>query len=188
MTYRRHTLKHNRKTLISPHTIIRADTIMPSFYENDVTIASQRTRRHSGSSSLSDSQLVHEETFGVDLQNRQYMWYVLKDLENKASFELRISYPATVSRLEIPPVFTTMYLLKKNVEYQPLKSSCYFLMNSLPLTLTCRFGHWKRLRSGCPQALIFLITFPRYARLELLAFAWEEELFQCHAKETSLFG
>ncbi|KAF9144891.1 hypothetical protein BGX30_011111 [Mortierella sp. GBA39] len=83
------------KTLTSPHTIIRADTILPSFYENDVTIASQRTRQHSGSSSLSDSQLVNEEAYGVDLQNRQFIWYILKDLDNKASFELRISYPAT---------------------------------------------------------------------------------------------
>ncbi|KAF9281094.1 hypothetical protein BGZ88_011821 [Linnemannia elongata] len=80
------------KTLASPHTIIRADTILPSFYENDVTIASQRTRQHSGSSLLSDSQPL---AYGDGLQNRQFIWYVLKDLDNKASFELRISYPAT---------------------------------------------------------------------------------------------
>ncbi|KAF8928639.1 hypothetical protein BGZ47_001495, partial [Haplosporangium gracile] len=47
------------------------------------------------SSSSSDSRLISEETYGVDLQNRQFIWYVLKDLDNKASFELRISYPAT---------------------------------------------------------------------------------------------
>src|SRR5690348_8500485 len=99
MTYLRHASQHNRKTLASPHTIIRADTILPSFYENDVTIASQRTRQHSGSSLLSDSQLL---AYGDGLQNRQFIWYVLKDLDNKASFELRISYPATVSRLKIP--------------------------------------------------------------------------------------
>ncbi|KAK3841599.1 MAG: hypothetical protein J3R72DRAFT_153703 [Linnemannia gamsii] len=86
------------KTLTSPYTIIRAEKVLPSFYENDVTIASQRTRRSSGLSTNinnNNSQLISEQAYGVDLQNRQFLWYVLKDLDNKASFELRISYPAT---------------------------------------------------------------------------------------------
>ncbi|KAG0281250.1 hypothetical protein BGZ95_005620 [Linnemannia exigua] len=40
-------------------------------------------------------QLINEQAYGVDLQNRQFLWYVLKDLDHKTSFELRISYPAT---------------------------------------------------------------------------------------------
>ncbi|KAG0318407.1 hypothetical protein BGZ97_003851, partial [Linnemannia gamsii] len=42
-----------------------------------------------------ESQLIKDNNNGVDLQNRQFIWYALKDLDDKASFELRISYPAT---------------------------------------------------------------------------------------------
>ncbi|KAF9355853.1 hypothetical protein BGX26_006040 [Mortierella sp. AD094] len=41
------------------------------------------------------STLVKDVEDGIDLQNREFKWYILEDLENGASFELRISYPST---------------------------------------------------------------------------------------------
>lgn len=40
--------------------------------------------------------LLQEAIGGGDLQNREYKWYALDALSQGASFELRISYPATV--------------------------------------------------------------------------------------------
>ncbi|KAF9922053.1 hypothetical protein FBU30_007848 [Linnemannia zychae] len=81
------------KILTSPYTMIRAEKIIPSFYENDVTIASQKTRVLE--SLTSGSQFANEQSNFVNLQSRQFIWYALKNLEDNASFELRISYPAT---------------------------------------------------------------------------------------------
>ncbi|KAF9104524.1 hypothetical protein BGX27_010053 [Mortierella sp. AM989] len=87
------------KRLSSPHTIIRAETLLPSFYENDVTISAQLKQAASSQSSSSPrsqkSTLLKELENGIDLQNREFKWYILEDLEHGASFELRISYPST---------------------------------------------------------------------------------------------
>lgn len=88
----------------SPHTIIRAESLLPSFYEDDVTISALRQRAanlHSSAtpSSPGKSPLMEEIVAGgLDLQNREFKWYVLEGLEDGASFELRISYPATVCK------------------------------------------------------------------------------------------
>ncbi|KAF8939568.1 hypothetical protein BGZ58_009356 [Dissophora ornata] len=82
------------KRLSSPHTIIRAETLLPSFYENDIAISSQLKRLAPSPTSLL-SGLVKDIAGGVDLKDRDFKWYVLEGLEDGASFELRISYPAT---------------------------------------------------------------------------------------------
>ncbi|KAG9321648.1 hypothetical protein KVV02_005446 [Mortierella alpina] len=84
------------KTLTSPHTIIQAEMVRPSFYENSETIAALKKRAASSKGAGQTSDLIREATEGgIDLQNREFKWYVLPDLDDGASFELRISYPAT---------------------------------------------------------------------------------------------
>jgi hypothetical protein len=88
--------------MFSPHTIIRAETLVPSYYEKDVTIAALRKHAEAAEATPSPHHqsrpLIKEiESGKVDLQNREFKWYVLEDLEDGASFELRISYPATVN-------------------------------------------------------------------------------------------
>ncbi|KAG0328032.1 hypothetical protein BGZ99_006384 [Dissophora globulifera] len=101
------------KRLSSPHTILRAENLLPSFYENDVTLAAlrkqetQASSRSSQDSSKQETGTRAEKGVGagallealaggnVDLQNREFKWYILEDLEDGASFELRVSYPAT---------------------------------------------------------------------------------------------
>ncbi|KAG0220575.1 hypothetical protein BGX31_010839 [Mortierella sp. GBA43] len=88
------------KRMFSPHTIIRAETLVPSYYEKDVTIAALRKHAKAAEATPSPHHqsrpLIKEiESGQVDLQNREFKWYVLEDLEDGASFELRISYPAT---------------------------------------------------------------------------------------------
>lgn len=79
------------KHLSSPHTIIRQETILPSFAVDDVTIA----HRMASPPSEEEDPLLQEAIGGGDLQNREYKWYALDALSQGASFELRISYPAT---------------------------------------------------------------------------------------------
>ncbi|KAG0043562.1 hypothetical protein BGZ83_011264 [Gryganskiella cystojenkinii] len=90
------------KPLTSPHTILRSEKVRPSFYASDVTIASAVRRKQveakdetgKGKKSIISGELsaiLQEE----DLENREFQWYVLQDLDEGASFELRISYPAT---------------------------------------------------------------------------------------------
>ncbi|KAF9559059.1 hypothetical protein EC968_006756 [Mortierella alpina] len=84
------------KTLTSPHTLIRAETVRPSFDENSETIAALRKRAASPKGAEQPSDLIREATEGgIDLQSREFKWYVLPDLDDGASFELRVSYPAT---------------------------------------------------------------------------------------------
>lgn len=78
----------------SPHTIIQQETILPSFYTDDVTIAHRMASPPSEEGE--DDPLLLEAIGGGDLQNREYKWYALDALSQGASFELRISYPATV--------------------------------------------------------------------------------------------
>ncbi|KAF9402769.1 hypothetical protein BGZ94_004830 [Podila epigama] len=79
------------KHMSSPHTILRNETIRPSFYADDVTIQHRLETQK-------DDPLVQE---AIDkggrnaLESREYKWYVLDGLSEGMSFELRISYPAT---------------------------------------------------------------------------------------------
>ncbi|KAG0000717.1 hypothetical protein BGZ80_008238 [Entomortierella chlamydospora] len=84
------------KRLSSPHTIIRAETLLPSFHENDLihVLLEQAATQQSLPGSQKGT-LVKDVEDGIDLQNREFKWYILEDLENGASFELRISYPST---------------------------------------------------------------------------------------------
>ncbi|KAG0017033.1 hypothetical protein BGZ81_010934 [Podila clonocystis] len=81
------------KHLSSPHTIIQQETIVPSFYADDVTIAHRMASPPSEDGE--EDPLLQEAIGGGDLQNREYKWYALDALSQGASFELRISYPAT---------------------------------------------------------------------------------------------
>ncbi|KAG0257309.1 hypothetical protein BG011_004023 [Mortierella polycephala] len=94
------------KVLTSPHTIIRTETILPSFYNDDVTIAAFRKQGSTAEAGIAASSssatgakgraLLQEISgSGLALGNREFKWYVLKDLEDGVSFELRVSYPAT---------------------------------------------------------------------------------------------
>ncbi|KAF8980278.1 hypothetical protein BGZ46_004419 [Entomortierella lignicola] len=85
------------KRLSSPHTIIRAETLQPSFQENELvlTLLKQAVDTHKASSVSENSVLVKDMEDGIDLQDREFKWYILNDLEDGASFELRISYPST---------------------------------------------------------------------------------------------
>ncbi|GJJ76316.1 hypothetical protein EMPS_08675 [Entomortierella parvispora] len=88
------------KQLTSPHTIHASEKVRPSFYANDATIVSARRRKQQEEQGqVSGKVLFSGELSAVlqepDLENREFQWYVLKDLEEGASFELRISYPAT---------------------------------------------------------------------------------------------
>ncbi|KAF9921753.1 hypothetical protein BGZ65_010091, partial [Modicella reniformis] len=79
----------------SPHTIIRAESLPPFFYKDDVTISA--LKKHAAAA-VQQSPLVREMEIneeGMDLLDRKFKWYVLDNLEDGASFELRISYPAT---------------------------------------------------------------------------------------------
>ena len=101
-----------RKSLTSPHTILRSEKVRPSFYTNDATIASavrrkQVEEKEGQGKGKGKKSLISEELSAVlqeqDLENREFQWYVLQDLEEGASFELRISYPATVKLKDKPP-------------------------------------------------------------------------------------
>ncbi|KAF9190848.1 hypothetical protein BGZ51_008133 [Haplosporangium sp. Z 767] len=95
------------KVLTSPHTIIRAEAILPSFYSDDVTIAALRKQGSTAETEIApssassttgakDRTLLQEiSDSGLGLGNREFKWYVLKGLEDGVSFELRVSYPAT---------------------------------------------------------------------------------------------
>ncbi|KAG0202587.1 hypothetical protein BGX28_004933 [Mortierella sp. GBA30] len=87
------------KVLTSPHTIIRSEAVKPSFYEKDVTIAALRMRANPSMNvgqAKVQSELIQEAVGGgIDLQNREFRWYVLQGLDDGASYELRVSYPAT---------------------------------------------------------------------------------------------
>ncbi|KAI1314984.1 hypothetical protein EDD11_001420 [Mortierella claussenii] len=66
--------------------------VQPSYYKEDVTIAA--LVRDIANSSYS-STLLQDLKTGNDLQNRDFKWYVLENLDHGASYELRVSYPAT---------------------------------------------------------------------------------------------
>ncbi|KAF9103536.1 hypothetical protein BGX29_003235 [Mortierella sp. GBA35] len=132
--------------LTSPHTIIRAEKVLPSFYKDDVTIGSQR-RRASGSVV---SQLINEEAFGVDLQNRQFIWYALKDLNHQASFELRISYPATS-----PADFELwVWTLREAQEYLPASTDLldHFPKNTMFARVKATYTGVSYLSDGKPPS------------------------------------
>lgn len=79
----------------SPHTILRAESLLPSFYKTDVTISA--LGQHAAAVATAQSPLIKEIVAeDADLQNRDFKWYILEGLEDGTSFELRISYPATV--------------------------------------------------------------------------------------------
>ena len=80
----------------------------PSFYAQDATIVSaKRRKQQEEKGQVSGKVLFSDELSAVlqepDLENREFQWYVLQDLEEGASFELRISYPATVKLKDKPP-------------------------------------------------------------------------------------
>ncbi|KAK3818918.1 MAG: hypothetical protein J3Q66DRAFT_400394 [Benniella sp.] len=85
------------KRLSSPHTIIRAESLLPSFYKTDVTISALGQHAAAAAAvATAQSPLIKEIVAeDTDLQNRDFKWYILEGLEDGASFELRISYPAT---------------------------------------------------------------------------------------------
>ncbi|KAG0360841.1 hypothetical protein BGX24_005475 [Mortierella sp. AD032] len=70
-------------------------TVNHSAHIPSENIKTDTSRQYHGIIDPPSCQLISEQAYGVDLKNRQFLWYVLKDLDNKASFELRISYPAT---------------------------------------------------------------------------------------------
>ncbi|KAF9966513.1 hypothetical protein BGZ70_002126 [Mortierella alpina] len=118
------------RTLTSPHTIIEAETVRPSFYEDSETIAALKKRAAHSKGAGQTSDLIREATEGgIDLQNREFKWYVLSDLDDGASFELRISYPATS-----PADFEILvWTLSEAQEHLPkhIRLSDYFSENTM---------------------------------------------------------
>lgn len=91
----------SRKQLASPHTILPAEKVRPSFYAHDATIISAKRRKQQEENDKVDGKVLFSGELSAvlqepDLENREFQWYVLQDLDEGASFELRISYPATV--------------------------------------------------------------------------------------------
>ncbi|KAG0357807.1 hypothetical protein BC939DRAFT_459541 [Gamsiella multidivaricata] len=84
------------KKLSSPHSVIRTETILSSFHKQNATIS----LLSKGATGLElptplARTFVKDAIVGTDPQSRELRWYVLEHLEDGASYELRVSYPAT---------------------------------------------------------------------------------------------
>src|SRR5699024_6764951 len=77
----------NRKRLSSPYSVIRAETVLPSFDAQDVTISSLKKQDATVSTS-SPSELIKELARAMNPENRAFKWYVLDQMEEGASYEL----------------------------------------------------------------------------------------------------
>ncbi|KAF9577113.1 hypothetical protein BGW38_007884 [Lunasporangiospora selenospora] len=133
------------KRLRAPHTIVRNESVRPSYYKDDVTVLSARKQRNKAQdnneiNSGPDpkkgilSQLDAEDGTGVDLETREFKWYALEDLEEATSFELRISYPST-SPADFDILVWTMHEAQKQLGAERIVLSEHFPKNRFHTTI-----------------------------------------------------